>query len=320
MPSLFKLIHLFYLTVFVFIPLALTSNKVLANNTIQTSIEINQRQTSVNASWNTASDITGNRTPNVLSELSFKDVIATPLGFKGELRLNTRRSQWRLGVDIVDGQFNDGEVTDSDYGGDNRTEEWSRSESEIADDDISRVKAYIGWGRENKKYRFAVLAGFNISEQSFRMQNGEQLLCNSSCTVGIGEFSGLDSVYSMQWQGPWVGARWAETKGRHRVTVAYDYYFANTYRGEAEWNLRSDLQQPLSFEHEADAQGHGLQLSYGFDITAHWRLGVLYEYNRWESKTGTETRYFADNTIGKIQLNKAESESRSYGIGLQYTF
>ena len=197
MPRLFTLTPLLYRYGFLFVVLAsITSHKVLANETIQASVEINQRHITVDASWNTASDITGNSTPNVLSELSFEDVIATPIGFKGEIRFNTQYSQWLFGVDVVDGKFNDGEVTDSDYAGDDRTDEWSRSESDIAGNDIHNVKAYIGWGRERKKYRFAFLAGLNTSKQSFRMQNGEQLLCNSPCTVGIGEFSGLNSVYN----------------------------------------------------------------------------------------------------------------------------
>ena len=313
MPYLSKLTPLLYLSSLLLLTLLGTSHKTLANKTVETFVEINQRYTEMNASWNTGAGNTGIGIPNINSELSFNNAVATPLEIRSEVKFNTFGPLLLVGFEALNGDFNNGHVIDSDYLGDNRTDEFSRSRSEITGDKINNVKAYFGWQDLNKAYNLSILVGYQSSEQSFRMQNGDQL-------IGTASLEGLNSVYSMQWQGPWIGGRWAETKGRHRVTVAYDYHFANSYNGEAEWNLRTDLKQPLSFEHEADAQGHELQLDYTLKFSTDWRFKIFYEYAQWESKAGAATRYFSNGLITEIQLNKAESESRSYGIGLQYRF
>ncbi|MBX2807279.1 MAG: hypothetical protein KTR20_01500 [Cellvibrionaceae bacterium] len=283
------------------------------------SLELALQTWEADASWNTASDINGITTPNVLSELDYKTVRLTPLSLTGEWRTVVYGESLVLGVNLIGGDIRSGTVRDSDYAADNRNDEWSRSHSDISGDSVNQYRTHIGWLFEGEM-DLGLLAGYQHSEQTLRMQKGVQLLCVAPCSGGLGSFSGLNSVYQMVWQGPWLGLSLSERRGAHRLLVDYEYHFATRYRGEAQWNLRTDLQQPRSFVHEADAGGQQIRLSYHYYFSPHWQLTALYQHTRWRTDAGLETRYFANNTTGTIRLNRAHWQSQAYGLGLRLRF
>ncbi|MBX2807057.1 MAG: hypothetical protein KTR20_00365 [Cellvibrionaceae bacterium] len=292
------------------------------NNTGDTSsfsLELRAHSWDAQASWNTASDISGTTTPNVLSELDYDKIRIRPLSIVGELRMAVYDSYMRLGFEALGGDIDSGATRDSDYGGDDRSGEWSRSHADITGDSVSSYNAYMGWLADGE-IGLSLLLGYQRSEQTLRIQNGVQLVCVAPCGGSLGAFSDLNSVYQMTWQGPWLGLGLSERSGAHQLLVDYEYHFGTVYRGQAEWNLRTDLQQPQSFVHNANGKGQRVRLGYHYYINTRWRLSAVYQRLRWRTDPGLQTRYFADNTVGTIRLNRAEWKAQSYALGVQLSF
>lgn len=136
--------------------------------------------------WSIAGDINGNN-PNVLSELTWDDVESYQLKFQGSI----------VWPDIIAfrgyanyGWIFDGDNHDSDYLGDNRTFEFSRSNNSTDDDYVWDASLAIGY-----PFRFGhavvgtitPLLGYSYHEQNLNIADGNQIIPE------LGPFSGLDS-------------------------------------------------------------------------------------------------------------------------------
>ena len=84
-----------------------------------------------NLDWNIAGDQNG-QNPNIISELEFDDIEIDQRGLEANLLVNQVYSRGSIHF----GNIKDGECTDSDYDEDNRKGLWSRSKSEINNDDV----------------------------------------------------------------------------------------------------------------------------------------------------------------------------------------
>ena len=282
--------------------------------------------------WNIAGDSSGNN-PNVLSELTWDDLESIQAKIKGSI-------VWP-NVIALKGSANygwifDGENQDSDYAGDNRTLEFSRSNNSADDGDVLDVSLGIGY-----PFRFGrsvigtitPLVGYSYHEQNLTITDGNQTISIPVVTDSIvivppplGPFSGLDSKYETEWQGPWIGfdMRFKAKEIRafaHRFEpyFSFEYHWAD-YDAKAEWNLRSDLAQPVSFKHDAD--GTGIVLGAGFDVVISTSLALNFnlDYQDWETDEGDDKVFFADGTSVTTQLNEVNWTSWAASIGLTLRF
>ncbi|UCF93218.1 MAG: autotransporter domain-containing protein [Desulfobacterales bacterium] len=276
-------------------------------------------------SWNIAGDLSGNN-PNVLSELTWDDLEICWLKLQNQT-VGSRLFYLRGHLNY--GRILEGDNRDSDFGGDNRTSEFSRSDNEAGDGDVWDASLGVGYPLrlfEDSPLEIAPLIGYSYHQQNLKMRHGRQTLATPGTTPPLGPFPGLNSSYETHWRGPWIGVdlsyRSKELKAfMHRMEVcfSFEYHWAD-YRGSADWNLRTDLARPQSFKHDAD--GDGIIVSAGFNIffNPHWALNLSYDYQDWSTDDGVDKIFFADGTRGATRLNEVNWKSYAIGLGIGYRF
>lgn len=265
--------------------------------------------------WSIAGDLSGTLSPNVLSELTWDDVeiAQLSLGWK----LDTPEGV-QLRAKAAYGWIYDGRNRDSDYLGDDRTLEFSRSENDTQDDDVLDLALAIGYRLthrlERSRLHVIPLLGLSRHEQRLRITNGFQAL------PPLGPFPGLDSTYRTKWDGPWLGIELAsDSASGAGGFLRLEHHWAD-YNATANWNLRDDFQHPRSFEHEADGKGFVASLGFSRSIRKGWSTRVSFDYQRWRSDPGIDRVYFANGAVAVTRLNEVRWTSRAVSIGIERAF
>ncbi|NOQ93700.1 MAG: hypothetical protein GQ547_03575, partial [Methylophaga sp.] len=192
-----------------------------------------------------------NGSPNIISELTWKDIEIATLNIGTTLHF---QSNWLLSMDASYGHIFDGRNQDSDYRGNNKTGEFSRSYADSDKGITLDGSIYAGykWQVITKPQQEVVLIpkiGFSYHSQFLNDTNGELVVSTPAPEFGItvdnlnplGKFSGLNSYYEASWFGPWLGleSQFAiNEKFRFGLNLEYHYAF---YSATADWNLRSDF-------------------------------------------------------------------------------
>ena len=270
--------------------------------------------------WNIAGDI-GGTSPNTLSELIWRDLEIAQLSAVAQANLGDRVVIQGSGAY---GRIMNGINQDSDYLGDDRSVEFSRSMNK-GTGSISDASLGIGY-----RFRFiddAVgrsasiipMVGYSDHRQNLRIKDGMQVVPASAA----GPIPGLDTTYDAEWQGPWLGLNMRlEASERTAILVDLDYHWAD-YSAVADWNLRSDLAHPVSFRHDTKGTGIVTVVALAHRFGSHWELLARLESQHWTGKTGVDTTY--DTSTGSIvtdstQLNVVHWRSRVAGLAATYHF
>jgi hypothetical protein len=270
--------------------------------------------------WNIAGYLMPDYYVNVLSELTWDDLESYQVKFQGSLvfpNIIALRG-------IADyGWISDGDNQDSDYAGDNRTLEFSRSNNSADDGNVWDVSLAIGYPiRTGRKVIATItpLVGYSHHEQNLEMSDGYQTIPE------LGAFGGLDSSYDTEWYGPWLGidinfrAPAIKTIAhRFETFISYEYHWAD-YEAKADWNLRNDFKHPKSFTHDADGNGWIFRTGFNFILQRNIALNFNYEYQDWSTDSGTDKIFFADGTTAKTRLNEVNWTSYSLGLGISVRF
>nr|WP_321465077.1 hypothetical protein [uncultured Desulfobulbus sp.] len=262
-------------------------------------------------------------TPNILSELSFDDLESMTVS-AGMRWSNSSNVYVRGGVDI--GRTISGEVQDSDYYGDNRTLEFSRSYADGDGGSVLDADIALGYrfdlplsGRESTLQLMPVL-GYSYHSQEVAMTNGVQVIADYGFGVELGPFTGLDSNYDAHWAGPFIGLDMELALNRqHALLASFEYHWID-YEADADWNLRSDFAHPISFEHDSEGDGVVASITYRYTPNPKWFWTVGFTYSKFEADAGGYTYYSADNSPGYARFNEAEWESCAVVVGLGFKF
>jgi hypothetical protein len=277
-----------------------------------------------NLNWNIAGDSNGNN-PNILSELTWEDIDIFQL--KAGIRSTIGEAFYVRGS-LGYGWVFDGQNQDSDYSGDNRTLEWSRSNN--ATDNGNVVDATLGVGYQIKaaanRLKLIPIVGYSYSDQYFNITDGVQTVSEpalapaGSTPLPLGPFSGLNSTYDSEWYGPWIGIDLLFDAGE-KVTLfgGFEYHWAN-FNAEADWNLRSDFAHPKSFEHDADGTGIIMSLGGEYHLTKPWYLSLNINYQDWSTDPGLDRLFFSDGSTTETRLNEVNWDSLAIMLGLTYRF
>lgn len=270
--------------------------------------------------WSIAGNTAG-ANPNILSELTWRDVESVYL--KGSGRVHIAAGYWLRGS--VDwGSIYSGSNQDSDFAGDDRTLEWSRSENNAGDGNLWDLSAALespGW-RPAPWLTVTPLLGFSYHRQNLSITDGLQTVSRPSINpkvAPLGPIAGLDSRYSARWFGPWSGAEVRLSGGAVSITGSFEYHYAY-YRAEADWNLRTDLAHPVSFEHTAE--GYGLVFSVGADynFTSRLSAGLAADAHHWRATDGIDRINSAVGGSSDTRLNEVNWSSYAVLAGITYTF
>ncbi len=269
-----------------------------------------------NLNWNIAGS-----TVNVLSELKWENMAIFQLQAAGELHLkNDRRLRARLGYGVIGSGANQ----DSDYDGNNRTLEFSRSNNKAGGDVLD---ASIGFGKRlrmrdlgaGRSFYVTPFVGLSMHRQNLTMTDGVQTISSAS-TPPLGPLPGLASSYDAQWIGPWLGAEaLVETERGWEVILNTEYHLAD-YSASANWNLRSDLAHPVSFRQTAAGEGFVMSLGASIPVARKWKINFTLEHQQWTTRAGSDWVYFADGTVGYARLNGVNWDSTAYNLGIARKF
>ncbi|HEX4937825.1 MAG TPA: hypothetical protein VFX11_04065 [Candidatus Kapabacteria bacterium] len=271
-----------------------------------------------NLQWSIADDPTGATGPNVLSELTYRDLQFSVFHASGELAFNHGALRNTvLFLDYQTGQATDGEVQDSDYNGNNRTREYSRSLSSAEESSLDGFTVGLGYRfRINQYNALTPMAAYTRQNQDLVMTQGQQVV-DAYNPNNLGAFRGtLNSTYLTDWTGAWAGVRWNLETRAHTLALTLKNFWMD-YHAEADWNLRNDFAHPKSFEHWATGGGTGVDLSYQYRLSNNFSLRADWYQQNWETGTGQDTVYFANGTTGGSQLNEVSWESTGFSMGIQ---
>lgn len=232
-------------------------------------------------------------TPNILSELTWDDL---------NIALVSGRAILDLPVGLIIkaegdyGKILSGEVQDSDYFGDNRTIEFSRSNSDAGKGEVYDLSAAVGYPlMDYELFSLVTYGGYSSHHQNLRIYNGRQTV-ESDFSPPIGPIPGLDSKYDARWSGPWVGAEADINLWDVLLSVTYEYHWGR-YRGKGFWNLRQDLVG--GFTHTADMHGNVLKARIEKLFNC-WLLGLEVSGQEWRSQDGHDETPFIDPEVGLV--------------------
>lgn len=248
---------------------------------------------------------------NVLSELEWKDMESYGLAATFE----KRAGGFAFFGGAAFGSIVSGKNRDSDYSGNDRSGEMSRSENGSDNGYVLAADAGMGYDFILRGGAIGVrpLAGLSLDRQHLTVNNGNQVI------PATGSFPGLDSSYTADWYGPFVGVDAAYALNDLSLNAGLKYHFARYY-ASADWNLRADLAHPVSFEHSANARGLDAHLTALYRLNNMWSLVGGVSYQLWKTYAGEETMYYSDGTSGTARLNRVNWESSSLNLSARYEF
>lgn len=270
--------------------------------------------------WRIAGNLAGS-SPNILSELTWKAITYSTIeaGMVYQKRPEERNLGHYAELSGFYGEAFDGSNQDSDYAGNNRTGEYSRSNNNADSGYVEGIKFGLGltyhYDAANSLWRFTGVGGYSYREQELSITNGFQTIPST------GAFGGLNTTYSTMWRGPYMGAEVAAFLGsaKHYFRFRSEYHLAN-YDGVGNWNLRSDFQHPRSFRHRADGDGTVFMLEYQYAFRPRWTLGFKGQYESWSTDPGIDQTYFSSGATSFTSLNGVDWTSQSYFLTLGYRF
>ncbi len=279
------------------------------------AVGVSQRHDNLN--WSIAGG-----TVNVLSELKWESMSITQLQTFGELQLsNDRLLRAKLGYGVI----SSGSNQDSDYNGNNRTQEFSRSISkaggDVFDGSISLGKRFrLSQPGGTNGFYVTPFFGISVHRQNLKMVEGVQTLSVGFPAIPLGPFPGLDSSYDANWVGPWFGAEAMIEAERGWIAKAGVEYHSIDYSASANWNLRTDLAHPLSFRHIAAGEGIVMSLGATYPFGKNWKLDFILENFNWNTHAGTDQVFLANGTAGFMRLNAVKWDSTSCRFGVVREF
>ena len=221
-----------------------------------------------------------------------------------------------------------GENRDSDYAGNGRTLEFSRSNNDAGDGRI--IDLSLGGGVQfepSAGLHLTPLLGYSHHEQQLVLQDGVQTLSQPQLVPhfpfsppALGPLRGLDSRYDARWYGPWIGCDLSyQPSARWQLTGTAELHWGEM-QAEADWNLRPDFAHPVSFRQRADAYGLMLGAGGRYALDRHWSLVLAGRYSDWSTDSGLDQIAFADGSVGVTRLNEVHWTSLALQAGVVYRF
>lgn len=255
---------------------------------------------------------------NVLSELTWRDLESYYLKAGTRMFLDRFYLRGYAGYGFI----TSGSNQDSDYGGNNRTIEYSRSNNATNDGSVWDVSGGIGYvfgaGSPGNELKLMPMAGLSYHKQNLKITDGYQSMTYAGGPP-LGPFSGLNSKYSSRWAGPWAGADISYNFRNLSLLGSFEYHLAY-FKAEADWNLRTTFAHPKSFEHWANGTGVVISLCAEYSLGKNWSLTGAYDMQDFSATDGTDRTYSSNGSIAETVLNEVNWESQAVSVGINYRF
>lgn len=300
---------------------AWTTDKQTAFQSLGFDFSVTAQAHSGRFDWSIGSDMTGTRSPNILSELTYDALDINILTYDYVKRFTlTKAFTGSLEISYSKGGIDNGTVYDADYFGDYRTDTKSLSESDPAGSDISGRQVTLGLTRAlSTQTQLTFLGGYAQNNQAFVKRQGVQLVSarNAGVPAAGTTFNNLNSTYKTTWKSGFIGTQLTHTSGAHRFKFRTELHGADYY-AEADWNLRAAFQHPKSFEHLAGGSGLNTEFSYSFAMDKNLLLTFSAQRERWQTRDGLDRVFLTNGQTITTRLVETNWESTGYGIGITY--
>jgi hypothetical protein len=248
---------------------------------INIDIGVGYRQDEV--SWSIAGF---NDTPNVLSELKWKDLQMIEVGGQASY-VSCRNYVVQVSGDY--GYICSGVNTDKDFLGDDRTDMFSFSRNNAGKGYVYDCSGAVGYRVMSTCGRFiaAPLVGYAFHSQHLHQFDGKQISLHRE--LEDRDIEGLDSSYTTRWYGPWVGLNFsARVESCAYVFGGFEWHMVS-YRGTGHWNLRQDIGP---FNDHAHGTGYVITLGGNWEIWDHWSIGVVSNFRYFRTRHGVDSTEF----------------------------
>jgi len=246
-------------------------------------------------------------TPNIRSELTWSKLQILQIEGEGSLNIEGFTIRAAAGYGLVLA----GDVQDSDYDSDDRTDEFSRSYSDAKGGYLLHALSGLGYRFDLRAAPIALLPmiGIGFHRQAMKMTDGVQVIPST------GPFDGLDSSYTANWLNFWVGLD-AEYRIASRLNAgAAVSVHPALYYAEADWNLTPTYAHPVSFVHKTFGLGFRGDLSVGFELSRRWflegRIGLEY----WFGGPGVDEIFSSGGGSTETRLNEVVWSSAQFCLG-----
>lgn len=277
----------------------------------RTGVEIDAGYRVDSLAWDIGGGAAG---PNVISELTWKNLHV--LEVQARARAENEYHFYAKGM-LSYGWIIHGRNQDSDYDGDNRTQEFSRSNNGANGAYVWDGSFGLGYAvHPTEAWSIIPLMGASISTQKVVMKEGYQTIGDGVRVPLPGPISGLNSSYKAEWWGPWNGVDVEYSQGRLRLAAGAEYHWSVAYSGSGNWNLRG-----LTFTDNA-WHGHGYVASgsLGYVLNERWTLRGEGKWRDFTVDRGVAATSVGPVTTGLQPFNHAHWSSISGSVGAEYRF
>lgn len=252
--------------------------------------------------------------PDVLSELTWKDIKSTQV--MASAKMITCDNIY-LSISGDYGKIYHGVNHDSDFLGNDRTLEFSKTEAKADRGYVADASAGIGYffGFVGGRVILIPTVGYSINEQHFKQRD---LFVELDLISGFsGPLSGLNSSYKTRWYGPWGGLEFAFRMTRQLTLFGSGEYHIARFRARGDWNLRTDFIR--DFKQHGDAYGQIYTLGISYSCSRRWSASVVANLIRFRTCHGEDRTFFADGSI-ETHLNPVRWHSYSIMGMLTYRY
>ncbi|OQP53427.1 hypothetical protein A4H97_23560 [Niastella yeongjuensis] len=274
---------------FIWLLMLLGMNTCIAQNLPEKlQLSVTSGYSQENLSWSIAGNANG-QNPNILSELGWKNVGGPISGMQLQYNFFNR---WQLEGEYEHTFFLTGKVSDTDYGGNNRTNTTYAQQFNAGKGGADRWSAGLAYQlMVTNKLSIAPSAGYGLFHQALYLSGA----------------SDLNSTYKTKWRGLYAQVLCSTEITKQLFMDAGFRYSQVQYRASANWNLIREFSHPESFRHTANGYGINLHTTVLYHASAIHSIGIKGSYANWQTGRGVDELYLANGGSEQTQLNEVQS-------------
>jgi hypothetical protein len=162
--------------------------------------------------------------------------------------------------------------------------------------------------------RLTPLAGYITQRLELTQTDGVQVVPDT------GPYPGLDSSTTTHWHGPLVGLDVVWRMAPAWTITASGRYGWMDFSGVTDWNLRTDLEHPVSLEQQGDARMARVGVALGWAVDARWSCHLRGDYEYWHTTSGTDRVRVVGGTDDDASLREFQIKALTITLGTGWRF
>ncbi|WP_343670564.1 hypothetical protein [Chitinophaga sp.] len=252
-----------------------------------------------NFHWSIAGNEQG-QSPNILSELKFKNIIT--LGFFAGGTCNVT-NRLRLEAYYQRNGVLNGHGTDTDYENDNRTNPTFQQPFESD-------KGYLSVFSAGADYTLLQRRSLSVSAGAAYKNTSQQFYLLSQ------DLPDLKSTYTARWRGPAIKIR-GNYKCTRSLSAEISIAYTNLwYRGTANWNMIAAFMHPVSFVQTAKGYGMEYRVQGNYAINSYLTGTLALMAGNTSISRGTDITYLTTGNQLRTQFNGAKNDNYNITLGI----